>query len=90
MRSRKSGYAPVGLRLFDSGKLLAVANSNRFGAGIANATVLSVVVPASASVVQTISTGLFPREITVGSDDKTLYLTNYNSGSFQVISTTVQ
>jgi DNA-binding beta-propeller fold protein YncE len=84
------GTAPVGLRLFDSGKLLAVANSNRFGAGIANATVLSVVVPASASVVQTISTGLFPREITVGSDDKKLYLTNYNSGSFQVISTTVQ
>jgi 6-phosphogluconolactonase (cycloisomerase 2 family) len=85
------GTAPVGLRLFDSGKLLAVANSNRFGTGsIANATVLSVVVPASASVVQTISTGLFPREITVGSDDKTLYLTNYNSGSFQVISTTVQ
>jgi DNA-binding beta-propeller fold protein YncE len=85
------GTAPVGLRLFDSDKLLAVANSNRFGTGImANATVLSVAVPASASVVQTISTGLFPREVTVGSDDKTLYLTNYNSGSFQVISTTVQ
>ena len=27
------GTAPVGLRLFDSGKLLAVANSNRFGTG---------------------------------------------------------
>lgn len=84
------GTAPVGLRLFDSGKLLAVANSNRFGTGTANATVLSVAVPASASVVQTIPTGLFPREITVGADGRTLYLTNYNSGSFQVISTTVQ
>ena len=84
------GTAPVGLRLFDSGKLLAVANSNRFGTGAANATVLSVAIPAAASVVQTIPTGLFPREITVGSDDRTLYLTNYNSGSFQVISTTVQ
>jgi DNA-binding beta-propeller fold protein YncE len=84
------GTAPVGLRLFDSGKLLAVANSNRFGTGTANATVLSVAVPAAASVVQTIPTGLFPREITVGADDRTLYLTNYNSGSFQVISTTVQ
>ena len=84
------GTAPVGLRLFDGGKLLAVANSNRFGTGsTANATVLSVAVPASASVVQTIATGLFPREITVGSDDRTLYLTNYSSGSFQVISTTV-
>ncbi len=84
------GTAPVGLRLFDSGKLLAVANSNRFGTGTANATVLSVAVPAAASVVQTIPTGLFPREITVGADGSTLYLTNYNSGSFQVISTTVQ
>jgi DNA-binding beta-propeller fold protein YncE len=84
------GTAPVGLRLFDNGKLLAVANSNRFGTGTANATVLSVAVPAAASVVHTIPTGLFPREITVGADDRTLYLTNYNSGSFQVISTTVQ
>jgi DNA-binding beta-propeller fold protein YncE len=80
----------VGLRLFDNGKLLAVANSNRFGTGTANATVLSIVVPAAASVVQTIRTGLFPREITVGADDRTLYLTNYSSGSFQVISTVVQ
>ena len=84
------GTAPVGLRLFDGGRLLAVANSNRFGTGTANATVLSVAVPAAASVVQTILTGLFPREMTVGGDDRTLYLTNYNSGSFQVISTTVQ
>ncbi|HEV2646885.1 MAG TPA: hypothetical protein VGU46_11025 [Acidobacteriaceae bacterium] len=84
------GTAPVGLRLFDSDKLLAVANSNRFGAGsAANATILSVAVPASATVVQTIPTGLFPREITVGTDDRTLYLTNYSSASFQVITTTV-
>lgn len=72
------------------GKLLAVANSNRFGTGTANATVLSIAVPAAASVVRTIPTGLFPREITAGGDDQTLYLTNYDSGTFQVISTTVQ
>ena len=84
------GTAPVGLHLFDNGKLLAVANSNRFLAGpSANATILSVAFPASASVLQIIPTGLFPREITVGSDNLTLYLTNYNSQSFQVISTTV-
>ena len=84
------GTVPVGLRLFGKDKLLAVANSNRFGAGpTANATILSVAVPASASVVQTFATGLFPREITVGSDDSTLYLTNYESQTFQVISTTV-
>jgi len=78
------------LRLFDGEKLMAVANSNRFETGTANATILSVAVPAKVSVVQTIPTGLFPREITVGGDDRTLYLTNYNSGSLQVITTTVQ
>ena len=84
------GTSPVGLRLFDKDKLLAVANSNRFGTGTANATILSVAAPAAASVVQTVATGTFPREITVGSDDSTLYLTNYSSQSFQVIATKVQ
>jgi hypothetical protein len=50
---------------------------------------LSVAVPASANVVQTFATGLFPREITVGSDDGTLFLTNYESETFQVMPTTV-
>ena len=84
------GTAPVGLRLFHNDQLLAVANSNRFGTGMANATILSVAVPAAASVVQTTATGLFPREIWVGSDDATLYLTNYESDTLEVISTTVQ
>jgi DNA-binding beta-propeller fold protein YncE len=83
------GAAPVGIRLFHNDELLAVANSNRFGTGIANATILYVADPTSASVVQTVATGLFPREITVGPDDSTLYLTNYQSDSFQVITTTV-
>ena len=85
------GTAPVGLQLFGKDQLLAVANSNRFdaasGTGTANATILSVAVPASASVVQTIATGSFPREITVGEDDATLYLTNYESNTLEVIST---
>lgn len=83
------GTAPVGIRLFHNDQLLAVANSNRFNTGIANATILNVASPASASVVQTIPAGLFPREITVGSDDSTLYLTNYDSDTFQVIRTSV-
>jgi len=81
------GTAPVGIRLFHNQQLLAVANSNRFDTGIANATIMYVAVPASASVVQTIPTGLFPREITVGSDDATLYLVNYDSDTLEVIST---
>ncbi len=83
------GTAPVGIRLFHNDQLLAVANSNRFNTGTANSTVLFVAVPASASVLQTTQTGLFPREIWVGSDDATLYLTNYDSNTLEVISTTV-
>jgi hypothetical protein len=84
------GTAPVGIKLFDNNQLLAVANSNRFGGGTANATILTAGVPASASVVQTTQTGLFPREIWVGPDDATLYLTNYDSDTLEVISTNAQ
>ena len=84
------GTAPVGISLFHGDQLLAVANSNRFNTGTANATILYVANPAAASVVQTVATGLFPREVTVGSDGATLYLTNYDSNTLEVISTTVQ
>ena len=83
------GAAPVGISLFHSDQLLAVANSNRFNTGTANATILYVANPATASVVQTVTTGLFPREITAGPDDATLYLTNYDSDTLEVISTAV-
>jgi hypothetical protein len=83
------GTAPVGIHLFHHDQLLAVANSNRFNTGTANATIY-VVNPATATVVQTVPTGLFPREVTVGSDDATLYLTNFSSDTLEVISTTVK
>ena len=92
------GTAPIGLRLFHNQQLMAVANSNRFtasGSGSTNATILAIPTPTTARVVQTIPTGTFPREITVGADDATLYLTDYglpsiNSGAseLQVIQTT--
>ena len=83
------GVAPVGITLFSNQQLLAVANSNRFATTSqpGNATILQAAVPASAGVVQTIATGVFPREITVGSDDATLYLTNYLSNTLQIIQT---
>ena len=82
------GTAPIGIALLRSQTLLAVANSNRFGTGpSANLTILSVAYPADTTVLQTVTTGLFPREVHVGSDDATLYLTNYSSDSLQVIST---
>lgn len=79
------GTAPVGVRLFHNDQLLAVANSNRFHTGTANATILNVASPTAAGVVGTISTGNFPREITVGPDGTTLYLTNFDSDTLQVI-----
>jgi hypothetical protein len=81
------GTAPVGLALFHGDRLLAVANSNRFNTGAANLAILDVADPTEASVVQTICTGLFPREVTVGSDDATLYLTNFDSNALQVVQT---
>ena len=49
--------------------------------------IVSAVYPAGAAVLTTVAAGLFPREVNVGSDDATLYLTNYSSGSLQVIPT---
>lgn len=40
-------------------------------------TILNVVSPGSANVVATVTTGSFPREVTVGPDDANLYLTNF-------------
>jgi len=85
------GDAPVGLTLLHGDKFLAVANSNRFNpenVGRTNATILSVADPKAAKVVLTIPTGEFPREVIVGPDDATLYLTNFSSDSLQVIQTT--
>lgn len=82
------GTAPVGIRLFHNDRFLAVANSNRFQNGSANATILNVASPVSAAVVEIIPTGQFPREITVGPDDATLYLTNFNSDTLEIIKNT--
>jgi hypothetical protein len=82
------GAAPVGVALFHGGQFLAVANSDRFGTGSnANLAIVSGAYPAGAAVVTTVPAGLFPREVNVGSDDATLYLTNYSSGSLQVVPT---
>jgi DNA-binding beta-propeller fold protein YncE len=87
------GDAPVGLALLHNERFLAVANSNRWlyktGVGKTNMTILSVANPVAAEVVLTISTGNFPRELIVDSDDSTLYLTNHDTNTLQVIRTAV-
>lgn len=86
------GLSPVGLALFHGDRLLAVANSDRFTLNNPhpNATILDVSNPESPQLVHTLATGKFPRNITVGPDDATLYLTNFDSFTLQVIETKVQ
>jgi DNA-binding beta-propeller fold protein YncE len=78
------GTAPAGIALFHHDRLLAVANSNRFCPGQkGNAAILDATHPRTkrARVLKKIRTGLFPRNITAGPDDATLYLTNYSSNT---------
>jgi DNA-binding beta-propeller fold protein YncE len=87
------GTAPVGLALFGGGQYLAVANSNRFQPNApGNVALLKLTADAqgnyAATVVETLDTdGMFPREINVGADDATLYVTNFLSRDFLVIPT---
>src|SRR5215469_9398104 len=72
-----NGIAPVGLALFDHDRKLLVANSNRFSFGPGNATVIDLSDPAKPSFLQTIKTGLFPRDIAVAPDGRSMLLTIY-------------
>lgn len=79
------GSSPVGLALFDGGKKLLVANSNRFANGSGTATVIDLSDPAAPKVVQTIPTGDFPRNIDVSADGRTLAMTVFASGEVMVL-----
>lgn len=76
------GTAPVGLALFAGGRKLLVANSNRFDGGTGSASVIDL---ESGSVTQTFKAGDFPRNITLSPDGKTLYLTEFLSGTLLAI-----
>ena len=79
------GAAPVGLKLFNSGKALLVANSNRFAGGSGNAAVFDLSDPAAPVLRQTIKTGPFPRNITSSADGATLYLTIFSGDELMVL-----
>jgi DNA-binding beta-propeller fold protein YncE len=80
-----SGEAPVGLRVFNGGKSLLVANSNRFSGGSGNATLFDLSDGAKPLLKQKIKTGEFPRNITVSPDGTTLYLTIFSSNELMVL-----
>jgi DNA-binding beta-propeller fold protein YncE len=84
------GTSPVGIAVIDSGRKVTVTNSNRFGNGANDDQVLTVidVAPGGGTqpkVLGTIQAGAFPREMRVASDGGTLFLTNFNSKTIEMI-----
>jgi len=100
------GTAPVGMALFNNETSLAVANSNRFHANCecrehpeqctASVAILDVSNPGSPTIQQIIANPNnpnspdFPRNVTVGPDDSTLYVPNAGSMKLEVITTSVK
>ena len=100
------GTAPVGMALFNNETLLAVANSNRFFANCecrehpedctASVAILDVSTPGVPTIQQIIpnpnnpNSPDFPRNVTVGPDDSTLYVPNANAKMLEVITTSAK
>lgn len=83
------GEAPVGVAVLNEGARLAVTNSNRFGNS--NATQSLTIIDAQkissgeVSILGTVPAGVFPRELKVTADQRTLLLTNFGSKTLAVI-----
>lgn len=80
------GAAPVGLRLFDHDRLIAVANSNRFSDAPGNLAILTAT--NTPALLERLPAGLFPRNISNSTSDGELLLTNYTSRTLSLISVT--
>jgi DNA-binding beta-propeller fold protein YncE len=86
------GEAPVGLALVDNGRQIVVADSNRFQAPGASASLAVVRVgdalagrPALAGL---LPAGQFPREMTVAPGGRTLLVTCFGSGQLELVNLT--
>ena len=83
------GDAPVGVAVLSGGTRLAVTNSNRFGN--ASTTQYLTIIDAQkiasgeAAVQGTVPAGIFPRELRVTEDQRTLLLTNFGSKNLALI-----
>ena len=83
------GDAPVGVAVLDGGARIAVTNSNRFGGSNAtqNLTIIDAqkITSGAAAVLGTVPAGVFPRELRLTNDGKTLLLTNFGSKNLAMI-----
>ena len=83
------GDAPVGVAVLNGGSRIAVTNSNRFANS--NATQSLTIIDAQkitsgeAAVLGTVTAGVFPRELRVTEDQRTLLLTNFGSKNLALI-----
>ena len=83
------GDGPVGLALLDDGSRLVVTNSNRYGNSDApqSLTVIDTTKMGAGAnaVLGTVPVGVFPRELSVTSDQRTLLLTNFGSKTLAIM-----
>ncbi len=84
------GTAPVGVAVVNAGKTILVTNSNRFAGQESDHQSVNIVAAQligdpDRAVVGQIPAGAFPRELRVTEDGRTLLLTNFNSGSLELV-----
>lgn len=83
------GSAPVPIAVLDDGRKVVAGNSDRFSASQAPQSL--VVLDAARmeagvdAMLGAIAAGVFPREMSLSADGRTLFLTNFGSNSLQVI-----
>jgi DNA-binding beta-propeller fold protein YncE len=87
------GTSPVGVAVVNSGKSILVTNSNRFAGGDSDHQSVNIVsdqliATPDRAVVGQIPAGAFPRELHVTQDGRTLLLTNFNSGTLELVDLT--
>jgi DNA-binding beta-propeller fold protein YncE len=80
------GRAPVGITV--AGERVIAANSNRFAPPGRNREWLSVIDGGAKLMVGAVPAGLFPRELKVTADGKTLLVTNFASNSLELVDLT--
>ena len=78
-----AGKSPVGVTV--AGQNVVTADSNRFGQAGRKGEWLSVIDPVAFKVIGNVATGLFPRELFVTADGRTLLVTNFSSNSLELV-----
>lgn len=78
-----AGRSPVGVAV--TGRHVVTADSNRFALAGRKGEWLSVIDPLTFKVIGSVAAGLFPRELYVTADGKTLLVTNFSSNSLELV-----